>query len=412
VSELVERGDRRLEWARSHMPVLGAIAEDLRRGQPLKGLHLGMALHVEAKTGVLALAMKEAGAEVRLTSCNPLSTDDAVAEALRERHGLAVYARKWQSTEEYYESLNHVLDGKPHLVVDDGADLIHILHTRRTELLGEVRGGNEETTTGVVRLRAMAREGKLRFPVISVNDAKMKHLFDNRYGTGQSTLDGLLTATNLLVAGKTFVVAGYGWCGRGVAARAKGLGAHVIVTEVDPVRAIEAKLDGFRVAPMAEAIAQADFVVTATGCRDVVAAEHIAHAKDGVVLANTGHFNVEISIPDLEKASTSRRRVREFIEEFTLRDGRRIHLVAEGRLVNLAVGQGHPVEIMDMSFAIQALCARHLAEHARSMEPRVHEVPPDVDLQVARLALRSFGAAVDTLTPEQRRYLESWGEGT
>ena len=412
MSELVEKGVRRLEWARAHMPVLTAIGQDLRKDQPLKGLSLGMALHVEAKTGVLALTLAEAGASVRLASCNPLSTDDSVASALREHHGLDTAAKKGQSTEEYYESLNHVLDGKPDLVVDDGADLIHLLHTQRTELLDRVRGGNEETTTGVVRLRAMAREGKLRFPVISVNDAKMKHLFDNRYGTGQSTLDGILTATNLLIAGRTFVVAGYGWCGRGVASRARGLGAHVIVTEIDPVRAIEAKLDGFRVAPMAEAIAQADFVVTATGCNDVVATEHLARAKDGVVLANTGHFNVEISIPALEAASSSRRRVRESVEEFVLKDGRRAYLVAEGRLVNLAVGQGHPVEIMDMSFAIQALCARHLAEHAKGMEPRVHEVPEALDLQVARLALKAFGVGIDALSPEQRRYVESWTEGT
>ena len=412
MSELVEKGVRRLEWARAHMPVLTAIGQDLRKDQPLKGLSLGMALHVEAKTGVLALTLAEAGASVRLASCNPLSTDDSVASALREHHGLDTAAKKGQSTEEYYESLNHVLDGKPDLVVDDGADLIHLLHTQRTELLDRVRGGNEETTTGVVRLRAMAREGKLRFPVISVNDAKMKHLFDNRYGTGQSTLDGILTATNLLIAGRTFVVAGYGWCGRGVASRARGLGAHVIVTEIDPVRAIEAKLDGFRVAPMAEAIAQADFVVTATGCNDVVATEHLARAKDGVVLANTGHFNVEISIPALEAASSSRRRVRESVEEFVLKDGRRAYLVAEGRLVNLAVGQGPPVEIMDMSFAIQALCARHLAEHAKGMEPRVHEVPEALDLQVARLALKAFGVGIDALSPEQRRYVESWTEGT
>jgi len=394
------------------MRVLGDVARELQAKQPLRGVRLGMALHVEAKTGVLALVLREAGAEVRLASCNPLSTDDSVAAALQERHGMDVQARKWQTTHEYYESLNHVLDGKPELVIDDGADLIHLLHTTRTELLPGVRGGNEETTTGVVRLRSMAREGKLRFPVISVNDAQMKHLFDNRYGTGQSTLDGLLTATNLLIAGKTFVVAGYGWCGRGVASRAKGLGAHVIVTEIDPVRAVEAKLDGFRVVPMTEAIAQADFVVTATGCKDVVAAEHLAKAKDGVVLANTGHFNVEISLPALEAASTGRRRVREFVEEFALKDGRRVYLVGEGRLVNLAVGQGHPVEIMDMSFAIQALCARHLAEHAGTMEPRVHPVPEAIDLQVARLAAKAFGVGLDALTPEQRHYLESWGEGT
>ena len=412
MSELAERGANRLEWARSHMGVLGALARELKAERPLKGLRLGMALHVEAKTGVLALALRDAGATVRLTSCNPLSTDDSVAEALRGQAGLEVYAKKWQTSEEYYESLNRVLDLKPDLVIDDGADLIHLLHTKRRELLKGVRGANEETTTGVTRLRIMAREGKLRFPVISVNDAQMKYLFDNRYGTGQSTFDGLLTATNLLIAGKTFVVAGYGWCGRGIAARASGLGADVVVTEVDPVRAIEARLDGFRVMPMAEAIAQADFLVTATGCKDVVAAEHLRKIKDGCVLANAGHFNVEISLPALEKASKSRRRVREFVEEFTLRNGRRVHLVGEGRLVNLAVGQGHPAEIMDMSFAIQALCARHLAEHAEEMAPGMHDVPREIDVRVARMALDAFGVRLDELTTAQRRYLESWTEGT
>ena len=412
MDDLVERGERRLEWARAHMPVLGTIVQELRTQQPLAGVRLGMALHVEAKTGILALALKEAGAQLRLTSCNPMSTDDSVAAALKETHGLDVYAKKWQTAEEYYESLNRVLDLKPNLVIDDGADLIHILHTTRTDLLPEVRGGNEETTTGVTRLRSMARAGKLRFPVISVNDAQMKHLFDNRYGTGQSTLDGLLTATNLLIAGKTFVVAGYGWCGRGIASRAKGLGASVIVTEIDPVRAIEAQLDGFRVMPMAEAIASADFVVTATGNKDVVAAAEIARAKDGCVLANAGHFNVEVSIPALDAAAKGKRRVREFVEEYALPDGRRLYLLGEGRLVNLAVGQGHPVEIMDMSFALQALCAAHLAKHSREMSPQVHPVPPEIDERVAKLKLATLGVRIDAVTADQRRYMESWGEGT
>src|SRR5512136_3110126 len=315
MSELAERGARRLEWARDHMPVLAAIRQELRRSKAVKGLRIAMALHTEAKTGVLALTLREAGAQVRLASCNPLSTDDSVAAALKEVHGLDVYAKKWQTTDEYYESLHKVLDLKPDLVIDDGADLIFLLHTKRRELLDRVRGGNEETTTGVIRLRAMEKEGKLAFPVIDVNDAKMKHLFDNRYGTGQSTFDGILTATNLLIAGKTFVVAGYGWCGRGIASRAHGLGAHVVVTEIDPVKAIEATMDGFRVMPMAEAVKGADFLVSATGMKDVVTAEHLKDIKDGCVLANAGHFDNEVSKADLERLG-KKRRVRESVEEY------------------------------------------------------------------------------------------------
>jgi adenosylhomocysteinase len=412
VSELADRGADRIEWARSRMPVLGAIAEEMKAQGSLKDVRLGMAMHVEAKTGVLALALRDAGATVRLASCNPLSTDDSVAIALQERFGLETYAQRGQTNEAYYESLNHVLDVKPDVVVDDGADLIQILHTSRTELLDAVRGGNEETTTGVNRLRAMAKDGALKFPVFSVNDAQMKHLFDNRYGTGQSTLDGIMTATNLVLAGRSFVVAGYGWCGRGLAMRAKGMGAQVIVTEVNPVRAVEARMDGFRVMRMVDAIAEADFVVTATGGKDVVAAEAIARAKDGCVLANTGHFNVEISLGDLEAASTGHRRARESVEEYTLRDGRKLYLLAEGRLVNLAVGQGHPVEIMDMSFGIQALCAREIVERGRDMQPGVYDVPAAVDDRVAHLALEAMGVSLDLLTDEQKAYLGGWSEGT
>jgi adenosylhomocysteinase len=412
MSELAERGARRLEWAREHMPVLAAIREELTRSRVLKGLRIGMALHTEAKTGVLALSLQEAGAKVRLASCNPLSTDDSVAAALADVHGLDVYARKWQTTEEYYENLHKVLDLKPDLVIDDGADLIFLLHTKRRELLGTVRGGNEETTTGIVRLRAMEKKGKLRFPVIDVNDAKMKHLFDNRYGTGQSTFDGIMTATNLLVAGKTFVVAGYGWCGRGIAMRAKGMGARVVVTEVDPVKAIEATMDGYEVMSMARAARVADFIVSATGCRDVVTAKHFPLLKDGVVLANAGHFNNEISRDDLEKKAKGKRRVRELVEEYTLAGGKRAHLLAEGRLVNLAAGQGHPVEIMDMSFSIQAVSAAHLATQAGKLEPRVYPVPEALDDKVARLKLKTLGIGLDHLTADQRRYLASWEEGT
>ncbi len=412
MSELAERGARRLEWARDHMPVLATIRADLLRSKALKGLRIGMALHVEAKTGILALTLREAGADVRLASCNPLSTDDSVAVALKETHGLDVYAKKWQTTDEYYESLHKVLDLKPDLVIDDGADLIFLLHTKRRELLDRVRGGNEETTTGVIRLRSMEKDGQLQFPVIDVNDAKMKHLFDNRYGTGQSTFDGIMNATNLLIAGKAFVVAGYGWCGRGIAMRAKGMGARVIVTEVDPVRAIEAALDGYEVLPMAEAAKIADFIVTATGDKDIVTAKHFPSLKDGVVLANAGHFNNEISIKELEHSAKRKRRVREFVDEYVLPGGRRIHVLAEGRLVNLAAGQGHPVEIMDMSFAIQAVSAAHLAQHAKELEPRVYAVPAALDDKVARLKLKTMGIRLDSLSPAQKKYLESWHEGT
>src|SRR5437899_950201 len=412
MSELGDVGARRIEWARVHRPVLGAIRDELQQKKTLRGLRIGMALHVEAKTGVLALSLREAGASVRLASCNPLSTDDSVATALAETHGLEVYARKWQTTEEYYDNLNKVLDLKPDLVIDDGADLVSLLHTKRKELLPGVRGGNEETTTGVIRLRAMEKAGALRFPIIDVNDAQMKHLFDNRYGTGQSTFDGLMNATNLLIAGKTFVVAGYGWTGRGIAMRARGMGARVVVTEIDSVKAIEASMDGFEVLPMRKAVRQADFIVSATGCKDIVTAAHFPTMKDGVVLANAGHFDNEISKPDLEKAAKSKRRVREFVDEYALPGGKRVYLVAEGRLVNITAGQGHPVEIMDMSFAIQAVSAGYLADHATTLGPRVYPVPAALDLKVARLKLQSMGLHIDRLTAAQRAYLESWREGT
>jgi len=411
VADIVEQGRNRLAWAREHMAVLAAIRGDLAKRKSLKGLRVGMALHVEAKTGVLALALRDAGAKVRLASCNPLSTDDAVVAGLREE-GLEVYAKKWETDKEYDEYLQKVLDLAPNLVIDDGADLIYRLHTGRRDLLKDVIGANEETTTGVNRIRAMAREGKLAFPVIDVNDAQMKHLFDNRYGTGQSAIDGILTATNLLLAGKRFVVGGYGWCGRGVAARARGMGAHVVVTEVDPVKAIEAKLDGFEVMRMADAAKAADLIVTATGDKDVVTAKHLSLVKDGCILANAGHFDVEVSMADLAKLSTRKRRVREFVDEYLLKGGKKVYVIGEGRLVNLAAGQGHPVEIMDMSFSIQALCAEHLARHGKGMEPSVHDVPRDIDEAVARLALGAMGVSIDSLTPAQKAYLGSWTEGT
>lgn len=411
-NELLDRGVKRIEWARAHMPVLGRIRERMVKEKSFDGLKVGMALHTEAKTAVLALAIQEAGAEVRLTSCNPLSTDDSVAKALNEEYGLKCYAKKGQNTKEYYESLNKVIDMGPDYTIDDGADLIFLLHTKRKDKLPKVKGANEETTTGIMRLRAMAHEGALKFPVMSVNDAYMKYLFDNRYGTGQSTFDGLMASTNLLVAGKNFVVAGYGWCGRGIAMRAKGMGADVTVTEIDPVRAIEARMDGFAVKPMTDAAKTADFIVTATGCKDVVTAEDLQVMKNGCVLANSGHFDNEISKPALERMSKRHRKVRDSVEEYELKNGRSVYLLAEGRLVNLAAGQGHPVEIMDLSFAIQALCLEYLDFSSQSLEPYVYDVPDHLDELVARLKLETMGIKIDRLSKEQQAYIRSWKEGT
>jgi len=410
--ELLEKGINRIEWARTHMKVTGRIRDRMVKEKVFDGLKIGMALHTEAKTAVLALTIMEAGGEVRLTSCNPLSTDDSVALALNKHYGLETYAKKGQNTKDYYDSLNKVLDMKPDYVIDDGADLIFLLHTKRKELLSKVKGANEETTTGIMRLRAMAQDGALKFPVMSVNDAYMKYLFDNRYGTGQSTMDGIMNSTNLVIAGKNFVIAGYGWCGRGIAMRAKGMGADVTITEVDPIRAIEAKLDGFAVMPMSEAVKGADFVVSATGCKDVVTASDIKVMKDGCVLANSGHFDNEISKAALERLSKKHRKVRESVEEYQLKNGRKVYLLADGRLVNLAAGQGHPVEIMDMSFAIQALCLEYLDFSAQSLEPEVYDVPDHLDDLVARLKLETMGIKIDKLSKEQQIYVRSWKEGT
>ena len=410
--DLLIKGTRRLDWARTHMKVLAEIRQKLIKERTLEGVKVGMALHVEAKTGMLAVSLAEAGAKVRLASCNPLSTDDSVALALRERHGIETYAKKWESTEEYYSNLNSVLDMGPDYVIDDGADLITMLHTERRELLPKVKGGNEETTTGVIRLRSMAQEGKLQFPVISVNDAQMKYLFDNRYGTGQSTFDGFMNATNLLIAGKRLVVAGYGWCGRGIAMRAKGLGASVIVTEVDPIRAIEAKMDGYEVMPMMEAVKVADVIISATGVKDIVRKEHFQVIKDGCVLGNSGHFDNEVSKKALEELGAQPQKVRELVDEYQLPGGKKIYLIAEGRLMNLAAGQGHPVEIMDMSFSIQVLALQHLVKEHASLRPGVYEVPKELDQEVARIKLRTMGVAIDKLTPEQIKYISAWQEGT
>jgi len=410
--EQLEKGIRRIEWARTHMKVLAKIRERMVKEQVFDGLKVGMALHTEAKTAVLALTIKEAGGDVRLTSCNPLSTDDSVALALNKEYGLETYAKKGQTTKEYYESLNKVLDVRPDYVIDDGADLIFLLHSKRKELLGKVKGANEETTTGIMRLRSMAQEGALRFPVMSVNDAYMKYLFDNRYGTGQSTMDGIMSSTNLTIAGKNFVIAGYGWCGRGIAMRAKGMGADVTICEVDPIRAIEAKLDGFAVMPMAEAAKEADIIVSATGCKDVVTASDLRVVKDGCVLANAGHFDNEISKAALEKMSKKRSRVRESVEEYLLNNDRRVYLLADGRLVNLAAGQGHPVEIMDMSFSIQALCLEYLDLSAQTLEPDVYDVPDHIDELVAKLKLETMRVRIDKLSKQQQAYVRNWREGT
>ncbi|MEA3143426.1 MAG: adenosylhomocysteinase [Thermoplasmata archaeon] len=410
--DLLEEGVRRIAWARTHMQVLAAIRSRFEEEQPFEGLRIGMALHVEAKTANLALALQAGGADVRLAGCNPESTDDRVVLALNGHHELPTTAKKGQDRSEYYASLDWVLDHKPHLVIDDGGDLGFLAHTKRKDALKALKGGAEETTTGVMRFKAMAAEGKLKFPVLNVNDAQMKHLFDNRYGTGQSTFDGLLHATNLLIAGKDIVVAGYGWCGKGIAMRAKGLGATVTVTEIDPVKAIEARLDGFQVAPMVEACRTADFILTATGCADVVDARHVPHLKDGVVLANAGHFNNEVSIPALKQAAKSVSTVRAGVTAYLQRDGRTLYLVADGRLVNLASGQGHPVEIMDMSFAIQALGMEHLAKNHASLEPGVHEMPAHIDAEVATLKLATLGLRIDALTPAQKAYLSTWEHGT
>ena len=410
--EALERGRARVEWAFEHMGVLRKVRARLVKERAFRGLKVGMALHVEAKTAALALSIQEAGAEVRLASCNPESTDNAVAVALNEHYGLETFAKKGESKEEYYANLNAVLDLKPDFVIDDGGDLTFLAHQKRTDALKGIRGGCEETTTGVVRMRSMAAEGKLRYPIIDVNNAKMKHLFDNRYGTGQSTFDGLFTATNMLVAGKTFVMAGYGWCGRGIATKARGLGADVIVTEIDPVKAVEARLDGFRVMPMSQACREADFIVTATGCSAVVSKAHVPLLKDRVVLANAGHFDVEVDKDALAAASSSVREVRDFVDEYELKDGRRVYLLGHGRLVNLVAGQGHPVEIMDMSFSLQALSLEHLVRHGKELEPRVYPVPEAADETVARHKLEELDLGIDRLTPEQEKYLRSWEEGT
>ena len=412
MEDLLKQGSLRLHWVETHMPVLQEIRKRFAKEQPLAGFKIGMALHTEAKTGMLAITLADAGANVRLASCNPLSTDDSVALALRDEYGLDVYAKKWETQEEYYANLNTVLNMGPDFIIDDGADLITMSHTTRTDILDNIKGANEETTTGVTRLKAMAADGTLKYPVLDVNDAKMKFLFDNRYGTGQSAFDGWMNATNLLVAGKVLVVAGYGWCGKGIAMRAKGLGARVIVTEVDPVKAIEANMDGFQVMRMIDAVKNADMIFTVTGCKDILTLEHFRVMKNGCVIGNVGHFDNEINKEHLYALSESCTRVREFIDEYKMKDGRRIYLVGEGRLMNLAAGQGHPSEIMDMSFATQALGIEYMTKNYQNMEPVVHRVPDQIDTHIAEIKLESLGILIDRLSDDQVRYTTGWKEGT
>src|SRR3990170_117268 len=407
---LAPQGHLQIEWASKHMPVLNQIKARFSKEKPLKGLTIGACLHVTKETAVLMDALAAGGAKIALCGSNPLSTQDDVAAALAE-NGIHVFAWRGQTTEEYYKCIDKALDFNPTITLDDGADLVGTLHSKRTEQLKNVKGGTEETTTGVLRLKAMEKAGSLKYAIVAVNDAYTKYLFDNRYGTGQSTIDGIIRATNTLLAGKTFVVCGYGWCSRGIAMRAQGLGANVIVTEVNPLRGLEAAMNGLRVMPMAEAAPLGDIFVTATGDLNVIRKEHMQKMKDGAIIANSGHFNVEISIPDLEALSKSKRTIRPNLEEYKLKNGRRIILLAEGRLVNLAAAEGHPSEVMDMSFANQALCAEHIAKTDR-MTPRVYTVPCEIDEKVAALKLESMGAIIDKLTPEQQKYLSTWEMGT
>src|SRR5690242_2854844 len=394
------------------MPVLQLIRKQFIKDQPLKGVRISACLHVTSETANLGITLRDGGADVVLCASNPLSTQDEVAASLVKDYGIPTYAIKGEDNETYYQHISAALDHKPQITMDDGADLVTQLLTKRTDLLSNVIGGTEETTTGVIRLRAMAKDGTLKFPVIAVNDALTKHFFDNRYGTGQSTLDGVIRATNLLLAGLRVVVAGYGWCGRGVAMRAKGLGADVIVTEIDPVKGIEAVMDGFRVFPMADAAKEGDVFITVTGNKNVIRGEHFEHMKGGAIVCNSGHFNVEIDIPALEKMSTGKREVRPMVDEFKMKDGRKIYLLAEGRLVNLSTAEGHPASVMDMSFANQALSAEYLVKNSKDLKPQVYVVPEHLDREIARLKLESMGHRLDKLTPEQEHYLASWQEGT
>jgi len=409
---LAEPGRLAVEWAYRSMPVLALIRKRFAKEKPLRGLRLGACLHVTTETASLMETLKAGGAEVRLCASNPLSTQDYVAAYLVKFHSIPVYAIKGEDTETYYRHIHAVLDMKPHLTMDDGADLVSMIHSKRKDLIRGIVGGTEETTTGVIRLRAMARRGVLRFPIVAVNDAQTKYLFDNRYGTGQSTIDGIIRATNRLVAGSVFVVCGYGWCSRGLAMRAHGLGASVVVTEVDPLKALEAVMDGYRVMPIDEAAQIGDFFCTLTGNINVIRREHFLMMKDGAIVSNSGHFNVELDLDGLGRITKKKRKIREFVEEYTLKNNRRVYVLGEGRLINLAAAEGHPSSVMDMSFANQALSAEYLAKNVKILKRQVYAVPEDIDHEIARLKLAAMGVRIDALTPEQRKYLASWEMGT
>ena len=409
---LAAKGKLRIEWANQWMPVLQIIRKRFQKEQPFKGIRVSGCLHVTTETANLVITLRDGGADVVLCASNPLSTQDDVAASLVKDYGIPTYAIKGEDKETYYSHLVAALDHKPQITMDDGADLVTMILTKRQDLLPGILGGTEETTTGVIRLRSMANEGVLKFPIVAVNDADTKHFFDNRYGTGQSTLDGILRATNVLLAGLKVVIVGYGWCGRGVAMRAKGMGSDVIITEINPTKALEAIMDGFRVMPIAEASKLGDVFVTVTGNKNVIAGQHFRQMKDGAIVANSGHFNVEIDIPALENLAKNKRQTREFVDEYTLRNGRKIYLLGEGRLINLAAAEGHPAVVMDMRFADQALSAEYMVKNAKSLEAKVYPVPADIDQNVAKLKLQSLGVSIDTLTREQAKYLASWSEGT
>jgi len=410
--KMAKTGALRIEWASQQMPVLDQIKNRFRKQKPLRGISVGACLHVTTETGNLAITLKEGGARVFICASNPLSTQDDVAANLVKSHGIAVFAIKGESTKTYYSHINSVLDMKPHITMDDGADLVSTLHKDRTDMLSNLMGGTEETTTGVIRLRSMAERGVLRYPILAVNDANTKHFFDNRYGTGQSTIDGIIRATNRLVAGTSFVVCGYGWCGKGLAMRAKGLGANVIVTEVNKLNALEAVMDGFRVMPVDEAAKIADFICTVTGNINVIRTEHFKKMKDGVIVCNSGHFNVELDLKGLKSISRAKRYIRDYVEEYTLRGGEKINILGEGRLINLVAAEGHPSSVMDMSFANQALCVEHIVKNSKKFQNRVYNVPDKVDMAVADMKLKSLGVRIDNLTNEQKKYLHSWELGT
>jgi adenosylhomocysteinase len=410
--DLAEGGRLRIEWAEREMPVLRSIRERFKKEKPLQGIRASACLHVTSETANLMHTLQSGGADVVLTASNPLSTQDDVAAALVSVYEIPTFAIKGESNEVYYKHINAALDHKPHMTMDDGADLVSVLHKDRRDLLENVRGGTEETTTGVIRLRAMAIDGALNYPIIAVNDALTKHFFDNRYGTGQSTIDGIVRATNILLAGKVFVVSGYGWCGRGLASRARGMGAIVVVTEIDPLKALEAVMDGFLVKPMEEAAKIGDIFVTLTGDINVVDKHHFEVMKDGAIVANSGHFNVEINIPALQEMSKSKRLVRPFVEEYLIKDGRKVFVLGEGRLINLAAAEGHPASVMDMSFANQALSLEYMVKNASKLEKKVYSVPTEIDQEIARLKLAAMGVDIDKLTPQQVSYLASWEHGT